>query len=1031
MYLHNLFWISLKDLFTKISRLFFLSLGVAVGTCALTFLLCLHSGLKKVVLDEIIQKLPFNQLKIRPISQKPKSLVEFTFKTKDESLNLVREKLDIIRNTPGVKDIWPERTLNFPILFTLKEVKVSMFTVPDITMPTTIFGVHPDLIQNNPELYRKFKYNPDPTAEVPIVCSSKLFEMMNDTSLAQGKIGDLLSSIINENTFLDKRMLLRIGFSTKDEQRISEGFEHAKQREDRIKESEIAGIAKFMRNQLTSAISEGYESDRPWIQRKARIIGFTDEVPVVGLSVPLGYVEEWLKIRSEYELDHYCGAVIELNDPLPKEETLRQNKINEFKKMFFWEEPPIGVPETRIQIENESRIRIRNNPFLPASSAQWFQSHVPPLVLEKPRWNWLESQKTIQKVFWEQTLDFPAAMRVLRQEEPVYLPTDLHGIDPELLGDQASLLEYNRTGNAPVPAVVSPYFFQRLRELGMDEKSPELYSRFQNLETLKVSPIYLAIAYDPFKISAMEEELQYLIKQEENPSKSQFIFRELLIVGISDRVPDIGISVPKAFLERAYRWKYPQLKTEDYKYSGLALCTQNLDLQDIKAVQQLEKGVLSNFQMSWNEENTATLKWIAPNQLNFRHFYWKPSQFEDFFKSSAQGLQLRGGSFASFEFKDQTKNIYLERKSNFPIKMALPENQENSTLSVTLVGISPELLQDPSLKEMFSKSGEGTLPMIISPTFLEKLQHLQLVPEHSPWKPLFQEPQQLIGKTLYLGIENVSGDWKLSLKANNTLPPVPVYDKDDAKIKREPFVWKAKIVGISLDASPAGISVPAKTLEELIRWVYPTKVYENYSGVTVITNTPEDTASIAKQIREHPSLKLDILTETETAEMLSTLRTYLIIATIIIGIILFLVAAVSIFNGLTLSVLEQSKKIGIYRAIGAKRSDIVFIFMVEAIAVGLIGGFLGLGAGYTAIHYVDPFIISTVPEFAYKNIKFWDTLTGREICTLSGQPGPIHTLALSSDGIYLASGTPHCSIRIWDFRSKGEMISIAEKIKRF
>lgn len=1027
VYLHNLFWISLKDLFGKMGRLFFLSLGVAVGTCALVFLLCLHSGLKKVILDEIIQKLPFNQLKIRPVSQKPKSLMEFTFKQKDESLNLTRDKLDIVSQFEGVKDIWPERTLNFPIIFTLKEVKVGMFTVPDITMPTTIFGIHPDLIQSNPEFAKKFKYDPDPNTEIPILCSTKLFEMMNDTSLAQGKVGDLLSSIVNESTFLNKPLELGVGFSTQDEKRIQDSFERAKNREDRIRNTEIAGMAKFLRKQFSDAFSEGYELDRPWLKRRGRIIGFTDEVPIVGLSVPLPYVEEWLKIRAEYELDQYVGGVLVPKKALSEDPKERNSQLSAIKDQIDWVGPLPGVLEQRFIVENPSRIRLVDDPFQPAPISTLFQSGETPLSLQKPQWKYLETQKQVQQLFWEYTLDFPAALCLPEGEDNFYIPTDLHGVDAEILGDQAELFEYRKTGNDPVPAVVSPKFFSRLKELGLDLKHPERYAQFSDLNALQQKKIYIVLAYDPEKKAEMKEEL-IGFQQEQTLSKPQFIFRELQIKGVSDRVSDIGFTVPSAFIERAYRWKYPHIKTEQYKFSGISLWTQDLDPQDKKSIVQLEKSVLGSFQLSVNEENSKLLKWVHPNQLSLRKSYWSPRTFEDFFQIKNSSLQLRGGSFTDFDFLDAMQQIYLERKTNFPVQMELAFSQKESLLPVTLVGIHPEQFQDTALQKQFSKKREETdfIPVVLSPLLLEKLQHFQMIPSDSPWASVLQSAQTVIGTELILTI-GASGKISATPREKNTLPPTPEYQKENKNIQRVPFCWKAKIVGVSSEASPLGFSIPAKVVEELLRWYYPVKVYENYSGVTVLTHNPENTASVAKQIREHPALKLDILTGTETAELLTTLTTYLKNATFLIGFILFLVAAVSIFNGLTLSVLEQSKKIGIYRAVGAKRSDIVFIFMVESIAVGLLGGSLGIGAGVTAIYYVDQFMIATVPEFAYKNVKIWDTSTGRELETFNGQPGPIHALSISPDGSFLATGSTSSSIKIWDLRSKTEVRTLVPK----
>ncbi|ACS81582.1 ABC transporter permease [Maridesulfovibrio salexigens] len=70
-----------------------------------------------------------------------------------------------------------------------------------------------------------------------------------------------------------------------------------------------------------------------------------------------------------------------------------------------------------------------------------------------------------------------------------------------------------------------------------------------------------------------------------------------------------------------------------------------------------------------------------------------------------------------------------------------------------------------------------------------------------------------------------------------------------------------------------------------------------------------------------------------------------------IGSISLIVGGVGVMNVMLVSVSERKKEIGIRRAIGAKRKDIQFQFLVESIILSFIGGMLGtaLGVGATAI----------------------------------------------------------------------------------
>ena len=61
-----------------------------------------------------------------------------------------------------------------------------------------------------------------------------------------------------------------------------------------------------------------------------------------------------------------------------------------------------------------------------------------------------------------------------------------------------------------------------------------------------------------------------------------------------------------------------------------------------------------------------------------------------------------------------------------------------------------------------------------------------------------------------------------------------------------------------------------------------------------------------------------------------------------------LVGGIGIMNIMLASVTERTREIGIRRAIGAKRSQIVGQFLVETLVLSLVGGLLGVGLGVVA-----------------------------------------------------------------------------------
>jgi putative ABC transport system permease protein len=80
-------------------------------------------------------------------------------------------------------------------------------------------------------------------------------------------------------------------------------------------------------------------------------------------------------------------------------------------------------------------------------------------------------------------------------------------------------------------------------------------------------------------------------------------------------------------------------------------------------------------------------------------------------------------------------------------------------------------------------------------------------------------------------------------------------------------------------------------------------------------------------------------TQDAQQETFGALITYLAIVSLVVG-------GIGIMNIMLVSVTERTREIGIRKAIGARRSDILTQFLLEALFLSLVGGLIGVGVGY-------------------------------------------------------------------------------------
>ena len=114
--------------------------------------------------------------------------------------------------------------------------------------------------------------------------------------------------------------------------------------------------------------------------------------------------------------------------------------------------------------------------------------------------------------------------------------------------------------------------------------------------------------------------------------------------------------------------------------------------------------------------------------------------------------------------------------------------------------------------------------------------------------------------------------------------------------------------------------------------------------------------------RHNIQFEEDDFTIASQDDILGVLNQVTNILTIFLGAIAgisLLVGGIGIMNIMLVSVTERTREIGIRKAVGAKRRDILWQFLIEAIVLSVLGGAIGIGFGWAIAQVVNTFDVFT------------------------------------------------------------------------
>jgi putative ABC transport system permease protein len=128
---------------------------------------------------------------------------------------------------------------------------------------------------------------------------------------------------------------------------------------------------------------------------------------------------------------------------------------------------------------------------------------------------------------------------------------------------------------------------------------------------------------------------------------------------------------------------------------------------------------------------------------------------------------------------------------------------------------------------------------------------------------------------------------------------------------------------------------------------------------------------ISRRVPFKAADNFSITTAEQMIEQFHSVTAMVALVMVILSSIGLLVGGIGVMNIMLVSVTERTREIGIRKAVGARRSDIVVQFLTEAVVLTGLGGVIGLMIGWT-ISRIAAMVFPTLPT----SVPVWAALAG-------------------------------------------------------
>jgi putative ABC transport system permease protein len=333
-------------------------------------------------------------------------------------------------------------------------------------------------------------------------------------------------------------------------------------------------------------------------------------------------------------------------------------------------------------------------------------------------------------------------------------------------------------------------------------------------------------------------------------------------------------------------------------------------------------------------------------------------------------------AFGEGSMQEALDNIKKQGATNIIVRSVKPSD-DSATSSRSFVAIYGLKYKDLERFATFGDSIVRMVPMREFPSeirYLERLHNGQLVAT----TPEYTEVNQLsLTRGRFLTNEdeiNMSNTVVLGSGTADKLFPFEDPIGQTVQIRGHRFI----VVGVCAERMPTGGTGGSQAAKDYNGDAYiplstcrarvGEKVFVRASGsrsgeqvelsqVTMTISEIDKVRSMGDSIRqmldeEHPKRDWAVTIPLDKLEEAEQTKNLFVGLLVVIGGISLFVGGIGIMNIMLATVTERTREIGIRRALGAKKKDIISQFLIEAVVQTMIGGLVGTAAGLLIIYFV-------------------------------------------------------------------------------